>query len=110
MLRPAQREKFLNDGNQAFVVSRIHVEQFRIADDLIQARLALERADLFEHALIVASTLHAVNHQLLAADDRRFICTAAFTMANSSGAATIVKPISIIRSMTWVAAIAWAAF
>ena len=27
--------------------------------------------------------------------DRRFICTAAFTMANSSGAATIVKPISI---------------
>src|SRR5208283_4632665 len=27
--------------------------------------------------------------------DRRFICTAAFTMANSSGAATIVKPTSI---------------
>ncbi len=27
--------------------------------------------------------------------DSRFICTAALTMANSSGAATIVKPISI---------------
>ena len=27
--------------------------------------------------------------------DSRFICTAAFTIAKSSGAATIVKPISI---------------
>jgi len=78
-----------------FLVARIHLEQIGVADDLIQTRGALKCADFLEHALIVASAPDAVIHQLFAAVDSRFICTAAFTMAKSSGAATIVKPISM---------------
>ena len=49
------------------MVAFVDVEQFAVADDLVQARGALQGTDFLEHALIVARTLHPVNHQLLAA-------------------------------------------
>jgi hypothetical protein len=58
----------LNGGDQPRVVACVYLEQIRAADDLIQARLALQCADLLEHALIVARTLHAGNDKLLAAN------------------------------------------
>ena len=62
-----QPEQLVDGGDQAVVVARIHIEQIAVADDLIQARGALERAYFLEHALIVAGGAHAVDHQLFAA-------------------------------------------
>jgi hypothetical protein len=82
-------------ADQTPLVTRVDIEQLGVADDLVQARGALQGADLLEHALIVARPCMPCTTSCSLRFDRRFICTAAFTMANSSGAATIVKPISI---------------
>ena len=63
-----QRQKLVSGGDQAGMVLRVGIQQVGAAGDLIQARLTIQRLDLFEHALVVAGSLHAVNHQLLAAD------------------------------------------
>jgi hypothetical protein len=63
---PGQREQLVERGDQAPLIARIDIEQIGAADDLIQARGALQRADLLEHALIVAGP-PCRDHQLFAA-------------------------------------------
>ena len=62
-----QSEQFIEGAAQAVLVARIDFEQIRVADDLVQAGGTLERAQLLEHALIIAGTPDALHHQLLAA-------------------------------------------
>jgi hypothetical protein len=63
-----QGEQLVDGRYEACIVARVNFAQIRTAEDLIQTRGTFERADLFEHALVVASTLHAVDHQLLTAN------------------------------------------
>ena len=58
----------MDGGDQPIMALRVAIEHLVIADDLIQARLALEGVQFLEHAQIVARALHAMNHQFLAAD------------------------------------------
>ena len=63
-----QGEKLVERAfSQPLLIARIDLEQLGVGDDLVEPRGALERADLLEHALVVARALHAVHHQLLAA-------------------------------------------
>jgi len=67
LLVEGQGEQLVDGGDEAVVAARVAIEHLVIADDLIQARLALERVQFLEHALIVARALHAVHDQFLAA-------------------------------------------